>query len=91
MGVKPLIRLAKLDLQLLLNMGAMALKTAGALYALPLLITMVIFMTVSLISNITRLFLNRSHNSNLSPWMVKYQFIIAYRQKKGLTPPTTPV
>ena len=88
MGVNPVIRLIKLDFSLLLNMGANALKHAGALYASPLLITMVIFMAVSLISNCTRLFMHRDHNSNLRPWMVKYQFIFAYSEKKpkkGLT------
>jgi hypothetical protein len=82
MEINHCIKLAKLDCRLLLNMGAMALKTAGVLYSFPLLLTMILFMIIAVISNASRLFIDRDHNSNLQPWMVKYQFIFAYRQNK---------
>lgn len=81
MGVKPLIRLAKLDIRLLLNMGSWALRTFGVIYSLPLLLTMVLFVIIATISNVSRIFILRDHNSNLKPWMVKYQFIFAYSKK----------
>lgn len=78
MDVKPLIKLIKLDLRLLLNMGARAFKVAGALYSFPVILTMILFMIISTTLNI----ICPSHNSRLAPWMVRYQFIIAYRTNK---------
>jgi len=75
-------------------MGARALNEAGALYASPLLLTMVLFMVISIISNTSRIFMHRDHNSNLQPWMVKSQFIFAYGEnklKKVLTSLFSPV
>jgi len=74
------LQLIKLDLILLLKIGIAALRHAGFLHSAPLLVTMVLFMVITIISNTSRLFIDVTHNSLVLPWMVKYQFIFAYSE-----------
>jgi hypothetical protein len=80
MVVYPWLRLLRLDLSLLLNMGWKAFKT-GPLLSLPLIATMFIFMVIVIISDLSLIFRPGPPKSSLKPWMVKRQFYFAYGKK----------
>lgn len=81
-GAYPWIRLAILDVTILINLGARAFKTAGALRALPIILTALIFIMISVPSDLSQIIYPRKGSISCQPWMVKYQFIFAYKQKK---------
>jgi hypothetical protein len=81
-GAYPWIRLAILDVTILINLGTRAFKTAGVLRALPIILTALIFIMISVPSNLSRIVYPRKASISIQSWMVKYQFIIAYKQKK---------
>jgi hypothetical protein len=81
MVVKPWIRLLKLDLSILLNMGTRAKNHAGVLLSLPLMATVLIFMVIVVISDLSMILFPGTTNSSLRPWMVKHQFLLVYGRK----------
>jgi hypothetical protein len=81
MVIYPWLRLLRLDLSLLLNMGIGAFNRAGALMSLPLIATMFIFMVIVIISDLSLIFRPGPPKSSLKPWMVKRQFYFAYGKK----------
>jgi hypothetical protein len=79
--IYPWLRLLKLDLSLLLNMRTKAFRRAGVLLSLPLTATMLIFMVMVVVSDLSMILFPRRPGSSLKPWMVKYQFSLLYNKK----------
>jgi hypothetical protein len=77
----PLFRLLDLDISLLLNIRAKAVREAGALLSLPLQITVMIFIIISVIKFKCFPKSYQKPNQTLKPWMVKYQFSLAYGKR----------
>lgn len=80
-GLYPWTRLALLDASLLINLGARALREAGALRALPVIFTALLFIVISVPSDLSNAIYPRKSSISAQPWMVKYQFILAYGKK----------
>lgn len=81
MVVYPWLRLLKLDISLLLNMGTRAFKRAGVLLSLPLIATMLIFMVIVVVSDLSMILFPRRPTNSVKPWMIKYQFSLLYNKK----------
>jgi hypothetical protein len=64
-------------------MGIKAFKRAGFLFplAFPLIATMLLFMVIVIISDISLIFRPGPPKSSLKPWMVKRQFSFIYGKK----------
>ena len=81
MVIYPWLRLLKLDLSLLLNMGTKAFKRAGVLLSFPLIVTMLIFMVIVVIADLSMILFPRRPSSSIKPWMIKRQFSLLYGKK----------
>jgi hypothetical protein len=81
-GAYPWIRLAILDVKILINLGTRAFKTAGVLRALPIMLTALLFIMISVPSDLSHYIYPRKNSISIQSWMVKYQFILAYVKKK---------
>jgi len=84
MVVKPYLRLFALDLALLRNVGMKAVRTAGFPRSIPLILTGIIILLFVIISTVFRIVRpprTIKKLGSVQPWMIKYQFIFAYRKK----------